>query len=38
LRVYRAKELKAVNIQTNIYPGFPTDLQSPFAILMTQAK
>lgn len=37
LRVYRAKELKAVNIQTNIFPWFPTDLQSPFAILMTQA-
>ena len=38
LRVYRAKELKAVNIQTNIFPWFPTDLQSPFAILLTQAK
>lgn len=38
LRVYKAKELKAVNIQTNIFPAFPTDLQSPFSILMTQAK
>jgi UDP-N-acetylglucosamine 1-carboxyvinyltransferase len=37
LRVYRASELKAVDIQTNIFPGFPTDLQSPFALLMTQA-
>ncbi len=37
LRVYRANELKAVNIQTNIFPAFPTDLQSPFAILLTQA-
>jgi UDP-N-acetylglucosamine 1-carboxyvinyltransferase len=38
LRVYRSKNLKATNIQTNIYPGFPTDLQSPTAILMSQAE
>jgi len=38
LRVYRAKELRAVDIQTNIFPGFPTDIQSPFVILMTQAQ
>lgn len=38
LRVYKAKKLKWVQIQTNIFPGFPTDLQAPFAILMSQAK
>lgn len=38
LRVYRAKDLRSISIQTNIFPAFPTDLQSPFAILMTQAK
>lgn len=38
LRVFRANKLKAVNIQTNIFPAFPTDLQSPFSILMTQAN
>lgn len=38
LRVYKAENIKPVNIQTNIFPGFPTDLQSPFAVLMTQAK
>lgn len=38
LRVYRSKNLTATNIQTNIYPGFPTDLQSPTAILMSQAE
>lgn len=38
LRVYRSKNLSATNIQTNIYPGFPTDLQSPTAILMSQAE
>ncbi len=38
VRVYRSTNLKSTNIQTNIFPGFPTDLQSPFAILMTQAN
>lgn len=32
------KELKAVDIDTRTYPGFPTDLQSPFVTLMTQAQ
>ncbi|MDD5770121.1 MAG: UDP-N-acetylglucosamine 1-carboxyvinyltransferase [Candidatus Gracilibacteria bacterium] len=36
-RVYRCDNLKRVDIQTNIFPGFPTDIQSPFSILMTQA-
>jgi UDP-N-acetylglucosamine 1-carboxyvinyltransferase len=30
--------LKAVNLRTHEYPGFPTDLQPPFTLLMTQAK
>lgn len=30
--------LKATRIQTNIFPGFPTDLQSPFGVLLTQAE
>ena len=38
LRVYRAKNIKNINIQTNIFPAFPTDLQSPFAVLQTQAN
>jgi UDP-N-acetylglucosamine 1-carboxyvinyltransferase len=38
LRVYKSENLKPVNIQTNIFPGFPTDLQSPFAVLQTQAN
>jgi UDP-N-acetylglucosamine 1-carboxyvinyltransferase len=29
--------LSAVEIQTLPFPGFPTDLQAPFAVLMTQA-
>lgn len=38
LRVYRAEKLKAVNIQTNIFPGFPTDLMPLFTVLMTQCE
>ena len=31
-------QLKATAIQTNIFPGFPTDLQSPMGVLLTQAE
>ena len=31
------KELKAVDIKTLVYPGFPTDLQQPFTSLLTRA-
>ncbi len=30
-------QLKAIDIDTRTYPGFPTDLQSVYAVLMTQA-
>ena len=32
------RELKAVNINTAPFPGFPTDLQAPFTALMTMAN
>lgn len=39
ITVYNSRSrLKSVNFQTNIYPGFPTDLQSPFSLLLTQAE
>lgn len=38
LEVSRPKVLRAVDIKTHEYPGFPTDLQAPFSILLTQAK
>lgn len=38
VRVYKAEKLEGISIQTNIFPGFPTDLQSPFSVLMTQAE
>ncbi len=34
----RHTSLKATRIQTNIFPGFPTDLQAPFGVLLTQAE
>lgn len=30
--------LSAVKVQTMIHPGFPTDIQAPMGVLMTQAK
>jgi UDP-N-acetylglucosamine 1-carboxyvinyltransferase len=37
--VYNSRSsLKPTNLQTNVYPGFPTDLQSPFALMLTQAE
>ncbi|MFS0863005.1 UDP-N-acetylglucosamine 1-carboxyvinyltransferase [Fredinandcohnia sp. 179-A 10B2 NHS] len=32
------KDLKAVDIKTLVYPGFPTDLQQPFTSLLTKAS
>jgi UDP-N-acetylglucosamine 1-carboxyvinyltransferase len=32
------RRLKSVNLKTHEYPGFATDLQAPFTVLMTQAK
>lgn len=31
-------DIKPCSIKTHEYPGFPTDLQPPYTILMTQAK
>ena len=33
----RTNKLKSTNIKTAVYPGFPTDLQQPFTVLLTQA-
>lgn len=37
LKIKAATEIKPYDIKTHEYPGFPTDLQSPYTILMTQA-
>ena len=34
----RKEELKPVNIQTGVFPAFPTDLHPQFAVLMTQCN
>ncbi|MBN2307242.1 UDP-N-acetylglucosamine 1-carboxyvinyltransferase [Candidatus Peregrinibacteria bacterium] len=38
VRVLPSKNLRAIRLQTAIFPSFPTDLQAPFATLLTQAK
>ena len=38
IRVISAPKIKPVSIETEIYPGFPTDLQAQWATLMTQAS
>lgn len=34
----KSVNLQAVDVKTLVYPGFPTDLQQPFSLLMTQAS
>jgi len=37
LEILPAKKISSYNIKTHEYPGFPTDLQQPYTLLMTQA-
>ena len=37
IRVWRSRPLRAVEVQAIHYPGFPTDLQTPFCAMLTQA-
>ncbi len=32
----KTEELQSVDVKTLVYPGFPTDLQQPFSVLLTQ--
>jgi UDP-N-acetylglucosamine 1-carboxyvinyltransferase len=38
LTILPSPDLQAADVQTNPWPGFPPDLQSPFTVLATQAK
>jgi len=38
LEIKPSKTIRPVKIRTDIYPGFPSDLQAPMAVLCTQAK
>ncbi len=37
IKIKAPEKLKQTNIKTQVYPGFPTDLQQPIATLLTQA-
>lgn len=37
IRVVASEKIHAVSIQTDVFPGFPTDLQAQWVALMTQA-
>ena len=36
--VSKCNNLKSTNLKTQVYPGFPTDAQQPFTVLLTQAE
>lgn len=36
--VGKSEHLNAVDVKTQVYPGFATDLQAPFMVLLTQAE
>ncbi|MDD8016046.1 MAG: UDP-N-acetylglucosamine 1-carboxyvinyltransferase, partial [Acidobacteriota bacterium] len=38
LRVVASSEIRPQDITTSPYPGFPTDMQAQFMVLMTQAQ
>lgn len=38
IRFFRRTDLLSTVVETDVYPGFSTDWQQPFAILLTQAK
>lgn len=38
LRVIGSHAIKSQDVTTSPYPGFPTDMQAPFTVLMTQAE
>jgi UDP-N-acetylglucosamine 1-carboxyvinyltransferase len=38
IAVYASRSIKPVNIETAVYPGFPTDLQAQWVALMTRAE
>lgn len=38
MTISKCENLKATNVKTLVFPGFPTDLQQPLTTLLTQAK
>ena len=37
IKVLTSKRINAIKVRTDIFPGFPSDLQAPLAVLCTQA-
>ena len=38
MTISKSDKLRATNVKTLVFPGFPTDLQQPLTTLLTQAK
>lgn len=38
IRFFQERELSPIMLETDVYPGFSTDWQQPFTVLLTQAK
>ncbi|MFT7433383.1 MAG: UDP-N-acetylglucosamine 1-carboxyvinyltransferase [Alphaproteobacteria bacterium] len=38
IRFFRERPLTSIALETGVYPGFSTDWQQPFTVLLTQAK
>ena len=38
LTIYKSNNINGINIKTEPYPGFPTDLQQPLTVLLTKAN
>ncbi|NJN33712.1 MAG: hypothetical protein HC817_05110 [Saprospiraceae bacterium] len=38
IRFFRAKKPTAIHLETDVWPGFSTDWQQPFAVFLTQAE
>lgn len=38
IRFFRRRPLKSIVLETDVFPGFATDWQQPFAVMLTQAS
>jgi UDP-N-acetylglucosamine 1-carboxyvinyltransferase len=38
IRIFKKGELRAANVTTQVYPGFPTDMQPQIAVLLTLSQ
>jgi UDP-N-acetylglucosamine 1-carboxyvinyltransferase len=38
IRFFRGRELTSIALETDVHPGFATDWQQPFVVLLTQAR